>query len=270
MVLSGGALLAIIGGCSSNSSYGFLDAGSDGATTSIIVDAGPSDAKKRTDAKTNVDDDGIDADVVEEEKDAGVKKRDASVVPPAPSCAPDSVSGFTPTWHPPKRVAGACTAAQIQTVLDCTLDPNADATTCKSVLADAANKDCIACAMTESTDATHGPLVMGNGIVSINVAGCVALKTSDVTATGCGAKYDALGECSAFACEATCPVVDDASFADYTQCTAAAEAAGCASYATDAACADPLVAPGAAAEACDLSTNAFVDNAKAYATIFCL
>lgn len=257
ILLSSGILVAVAGGCTSTSSgYGFADAGPD--ATSIVADAGPADAKK-SDAKA-------DAKVVEEE-DAGTTKKDAG--PPPGTCAPGSVASFTPTWHPPARTVGACTPTQVSTILDCLLDPNANPTTCAGVNSAPVNQACIKCAVSESTDASYGPLISGNGIIGVNVAGCVALKTANVTAAGCGAKYQSLGECSTAACEPNCPVIDDASFTEYNKCTADAEANDCSSFATGAACADPLMQTGGAASACEIAGNPFIDNAKAYTTIFC-
>lgn len=265
ILLSCGAFIAIAGGCSSTTNgYGFSDAGPD-AASSIIPDAGGADAlAKRKDAGRDSGDVAIDEDA------APPKRRDAGNPPPPPTCAPDAVTGFSPTWHAPKRIPGACTATQIDTILDCMLDAAANATTCKTILADTANKNCITCAMTPSTAATYGPLIAGDGLITLNLAGCVALKSSNVAATGCAAKYQALSECSDSACAANCPVTDDATFAEYTQCLGTAETGVCAAYVTPSQCIDPLTQVGGVAAACDIgSGGAFIDNAKTFTTIFC-
>lgn len=185
-------------------------------------------------------------------------------------CKPGDVASFEPTWKAPVPPSAKCTQAQIDALLDCLLDENADQTACKTITADKNNKDCGACLLTPSSAAKYGPVISADGLVSVNLAGCIAIKEGDLSANGCGAKFQALNQCGDEACAANCPVTDDASFAAYQKCTQAAEAGACSKFAGDAACIDDLVKEGGAAEDCDLqSAGSFIDNAKKYAGIFC-
>lgn len=261
-------VLAVAAGCSGATTNGFSDAGADGAAASIVPSV---DGGKRKDAKTPDDDD--DPPIVDGgKKDGTATKPDANVKPPPPAtCSPGSVTGFTPTWKPPAKKPGTCTQTQIDSIIECLLDENADQTACKTTLAAAANQACQSCIVTNTPSATqYGALVVGDALVSINYAGCIALKTNDLTANGCGAKYQALGQCTTEACEFNCPVTDDISFNEYQQCAMDAESGGCATYATAAACADPLVQSGAVAQECDLAGGGtFIANAAKYAALFC-
>lgn len=187
------------------------------------------------------------------------------------ACAPGDVSTFEPTWKAPAGMAQAkCTETQVNALLDCQLDENADAAACKALAADKNNQTCGTCLLTNSSAAKYGPLISGEGVISINYAGCIALKDNNVTADGCGAKYQALGQCSTEACATNCPVSDDASFAAYQKCAQKAEeGAACSKFAGDAACVDDLVKAGGAAEDCDISGGDFISNAKKYGIMFC-
>jgi hypothetical protein len=180
----------------------------------------------------------------------------------------DAVKDFAPNWIPPSgKAQGKCTDAQVEALLSCELDPAADQTACKAVIADKNNKDCGTCLESQTGDAKYGPIIIGDGVVQINYAGCIALLEPDVTADGCGAKYQALGECTDTACQ--CPVTDDATFADRNKCLTKAETTVCKSFQADAGCDTDLVAAGAPAEACDISGGEFIDNAIVYGKFFC-
>jgi hypothetical protein len=148
--------------------------------------------------------------------------------PPPPSCpTPADVSTFTaPAFTPPAVKKGACTDQQIQDLYAACFASNA--TACNSF--EQNNAACAACVMT--TPNAPGPLVQqSNGIVALNVAGCVAIVTGDSSSTSCAAGVQANFDCEGAACDAQCPVVDQPSFQLYQQCTQAAEAGGCSKYA---------------------------------------
>lgn len=187
-------------------------------------------------------------------------------------CAPGDTQLFTPSWKPPTAFHQAqCTAAQTALLVDC-LNDVPDAATCKTFIGDAANKDCLRCMVTPETAAKYGPLVSSTVTIQVNVAGCIALATSDVSATGCGAKVLALSQCEEVACESQCPISLDGNpvaYANLLACEAKSISVGCKPYAMDAACADALTADGGAAVACVQSGATFAENAKAMARLFC-
>ncbi len=207
--------------------------------------------------------------------DSGKPKTDAVAPPdtdaePTPLCAPsaEDVKDFTPTWKPPSgKAQKKCSDAQVEAIITCQLDDTADKTACKAIAADKNNKDCAGCLFSDTTVAKYGPLISGDGVIGVNYAGCIALLEPNLTDAGCGAKYQALGECSDTACQ--CPVTDDDTFAARNKCTAKADTTVCKAFAADAACDTDLVAPGAAAEACNISGGAFIDNAMKYGLFFC-
>lgn len=191
------------------------------------------------------------------------------------TCTPGDVSTFTPSWKPPTAFnQGKCTDAQVDAFVDC-LSGLPDTATCKTFGADAANKTCIQCAATPSTAAAYGPLIEGTVTIQVNVPGCIANSTNDVSATGCGAKVLALSECQSAACEANCPVVapdtDNSMFDALLACQdkAAGPTSSCKTYAADAACGDALTGDGGTAAQCNLGGATFGDNAKPMVKLFC-
>ena len=188
------------------------------------------------------------------------------------TCGCSDPSTFTPTWKPPTSFhQGKCTDAQIATFVDC-LNGKPDAATCKTFFNDAANKSCLQCADTPSTAATYGPLVLGTVTIEVNVAGCIALATGDVTATGCGAKVLALSQCELAACEPNCPVSSSdtgAEFMALLACQMKSDAAECKKFADDAACATSVEGDGGVAAACAPNGATFADNAIPMIKLFC-
>lgn len=191
------------------------------------------------------------------------------VTPPvdAGGCAPGDVSAFSPNWVPPKPASAACTDQSIaQYAKDC-LDPQTSNNTACSAF-QSANKACAACLVTPEAATSYGAAIAGgNGVISLNVGGCIALLSGDLGATGCGAKYEANRQCGAAACDDPCPIPngDDPAFQKYLKCLNDSEKTVCKSYAT-AVC--PEADAGAVA-ACALNGSSFVDNFKALAPVFC-
>ncbi len=188
------------------------------------------------------------------------------------TCAPGDVSTFTPAWKPPTAFnQGKCTDAQIAAFVDC-LSGIPDAATCKTFGADVANKACIACAATPSTASGYGPLIEGTVTIQVNIPGCIANTTGDVSTTGCGAKGLALIECKSLACEGNCPVPvgdDGTDFNALLACQDKSVDTTCKTYATAASCADALTSDGGAASQCNLAGASFRDNAIPMIKLFC-
>jgi hypothetical protein len=196
----------------------------------------------------------------------------ACVRQPTNTCGCSDSSTFMPTWKPPTRFTqGKCTDVQIAAFVDC-LNGKPDAATCKTFTGDAANKSCLQCAETPSTAATYGPLVVGTVTIQVNVSGCIALATGDVSATGCGAKVLALSQCEQTACEPNCPVSSSdtgAEFMALLACQMNSDTTVCKKFADDAACAASVEGDGGVATMCALSGATFADNAIPMIKLFC-
>ena len=201
--------------------------------------------------------------------DAAVPANDAADA--ASGCSPGNVAGFAPQWISPMPLHQAkCSGAQIGTLIDCLFNANANVATCDAFFADANALDCQTCAVTGATEPSLGPLVISiDGLVTLNVAGCIARTSNQLTATGCGAKVAASSQCASAACDANCPVPDgDAKALDArNKCQRAAIAGACSSYQKDAeTCSTPLLQTASAA--CGTGSN-FTDIAINMATLFC-
>lgn len=256
------AILAVAAGCSSSTTYFATDGGANAEGGSIVAgEDGGTTTKKDAGKK----DSGV---VEEEEEDSGVVTKDAgkkdSAVPL--TCSPSSISGFSPTWIPPKTLhSSACTVTNATLAVDCTFDPNADPTACQAFTNNSANAACISCVFTNSTDSSYGPIVMEGDIGNLNLAGCIAALAS----SGCGAKFQAAQQCQAAACTG-CPDPNGGpqALANYQQCQDDSLSSVCASYETAAACADPLIQAGGSAAACADGAT-FVLRARSLAKLFC-
>jgi hypothetical protein len=191
------------------------------------------------------------------------------------ACPPAALGSWQP---PPYRHASpvqptACTAALIADFYASCLGPMASAAACDASWGnnqDATHQTCQSCLVTPVTAATWGAVVQfGSGAtVSLNVGGCIELL--DANATGgvaCATSVQQADECEHKACDATCPVTDDASFADWKACIAAASAGACAAYTAAAGCARSELDAGPAARC--ISGAAFQDQFTAIASVFC-
>lgn len=197
----------------------------------------------------------------------GGRDGDAIAVVDAGKCAPGDVSTFSPNWVPPKPASAACTEQAIaQYAKDC-LDPTTRSSSACSAF-QAANKACVGCLVTPDSASAYGAAISrANGVISLNVGGCIALLSGDLGASGCGGKYEAQRQCAAAACDDACPIPegDDPAFQQYLECLGDSEKTSCKTYA-NAVCPEP---DAGAVAACSLSGSSFVDNFKALAPIFC-
>lgn len=211
--------------------------------------------------------------------DSGTKKETGSVTPDdgsASTCAPGDVSAFSPTWKPPiGKATGACTTAQVNNVIDCAFDATAAASAaCKAFTADMSNDACTQCVISSSSAATTGALIQSTGgTVSLNIAGCLAAAAGDVTATSCGAKYQALSQCQDAACIDNCPVDqndDGTQLKALNDCETAAQSGVCTTYLNAADCVNTLAGDGGAGEFCfGTSADTFQTLAKTLGVYFC-
>lgn len=236
------------------------------------VDEGPFDGGPASDAGARSDGTTVRVDGGDPKgpKDGGPSKRDVAVTDPPPDvCAPANIAGFVPAVVPPAPArSGKCSVAQLEAIIDCTFDANAGSNACDTLLDDAANQACTGCILTDVTQPAYGPIIVDDNIARLNVAGCVARASNDLSATGCGARLASAEQCADAACAASCPLLDDVSYAQYEQCTEDAMAGPCSAYADSLACLDAVTSPSGAAAQCALE-NDFISTAKAYARLFC-
>lgn len=174
----------------------------------------------------------------------------------ASACYPHALAGFSPTWHPPPAL-GACTMVQLQTFAHCMFDSTPDAS-CPAFFASAANAGCNSCMNTPSTASHWGTFVSSHGFLDLNVAGCIARLSGDVSSAGCGAKYGALMECREAMCDPYCSAPSDRyeCLSNASACTTVVDLGSCSTLPQ-------------AAEPCDPAGLDAVGATIRYGNIFC-
>jgi hypothetical protein len=132
----------------------------------------------------------------------------------------------------------------------------------------ASNPTCQACIESAASATAYGPLVLANGFVEANVAGCIEIEAPSYFA--CAQAQQALSDCELAACAANCPVVDQSSLLDYEVCAAEADQGGCLAYNEASLCLQDEVEAGASSspEALCLSTT-FQAFYAAIVPVFC-
>ncbi len=138
--------------------------------------------------------------------DAGSFTYDAGTfgnTPPAVTCDPQSVGGFTPKWTPPEAwKQGACSATQISSFYTACLTPPISAQTCGAFVQ--ANGSCATCLQSQDTDAKAAAIVWHEhqAYWTVNVAGCIANAMGHQQS--CNACWAAQGTSATFQQFATC------------------------------------------------------------------
>jgi hypothetical protein len=147
-------------------------------------------------------------------------------------CKPTLPDAYVPTWIPPNAPSAACTASQIQMLYDDCFGPTSSGSLCNTFLSQSSNAACQACMETPIASSTYGATIEwhSGGSLDINGGGCVALIDGDLTANGCGAKYEAWLSCQIAACSYCAP-------GTYESCAVPAQSTTCAAYQTAAQCA---------------------------------
>ncbi len=194
----------------------------------------------------------------------------APVEEPSESCGVPDVLDFTPSFKTPAPFnQGKCSDAQADALL-CLFDAAADQAACSKLVDDPSNDDCFKCIYTASSSKELGPVIITGSLGSLNIAGCIARVSSDVTDQGCGAKVQAFDQCVDEACNANmpCPESEGDALEARKACEQTAGTTVCASFAAAAHCADVLIADGGAAHVC-AETGDFVADAKRLAHFFC-
>jgi hypothetical protein len=191
----------------------------------------------------------------------------------AGACRPGDVQTYEPgpyhfaagAWRGLCAVDGPAGNGQDRLFFEKCLAPDATPETCAAFQVDPANADCAKCILTANTAADrdgYGPLINQGTFITTNVAGC--LELSDPSALSCAKAVQALSGCELRACEANCPVHDQASRAAYDACATHADHDGCLPYASAAACTS-----GAAASAPLCFLSSFTDFYYAVVALFC-
>ncbi len=155
------------------------------------------------------------------------------------SCHPGNVETFMPASyrHAAPRGQGACVADDagsdpIHEYYDDCFGPDMSKATCDAFAA--SNPTCKACIESAEGATAYGPLIVANGFVEANVAGCIEIEgLSNLT---CAQAQQALSDCELAACAANCVVVDSTSLLAYETCAAQADDGGCQAYASAAQC----------------------------------
>jgi hypothetical protein len=136
------------------------------------------------------------------------------------------VTGWSPRWVAPRAPQSSCTGSQVQSIYDACESTSGTRAACSGQ-----DGPCADCIYTSTADAKYGPYVYDNMIGLVNDAGCIALVEGNTTATGCGAKVQALDMCMEQACASACT---RAQWSVFVQCRNTAAKTVCAAY-TDAA-----------------------------------
>ena len=186
------------------------------------------------------------------------------------TCQPGDVRTFVPVAYRPATGAwqDVCSSNQIADFYAACIasgtDAGASTVSCEAFSqASASNAACAKCILTPESMAAYGPLVDHGTFITENVGGCVEL--TDPPGLVCAKAQQALAGCELAACEANCPVHDNASRDSFDTCTTAASSAGCQAFATQASCVATLAEAGTST-AC---VTSFHDFYNAVVPVFC-
>jgi hypothetical protein len=188
------------------------------------------------------------------------------------ACAPISSGTFTPQWKQPAPFAqGLCSDAQIDGFYSACLSPPVNPAACDTFVQ--ANGDCSKCIQSDDTDSNQGPILWhaSRSYYTVNIPGCIANAEQNMSASGCGAAYQAVLECNQSECSA-CFTPTSGSFANFVACEKAAVKGDCAPFndKLHTACADSLHdAAAPAAECVPAASAAAFDVYKRIAPLFC-
>lgn len=142
-----------------------------------------------------------------------------------PSCTAALPGSYVPTWIPPSTPASVCSPSQVQALYDDCAGPARSTTTCNAFESVPSNGACAACMETPIASSTYGATISwhSGGGLEANIGGCMALKDGDLSASGCGAKYENWQSCLIAACS-YCPP------GTYESCATPAGSTTCGAY----------------------------------------
>jgi hypothetical protein len=168
-------------------------------------------------------------------EDAGLFEDSSSgaVEDVASSCQPSDVLTFVPgAYQPAVPPSGACLGADggglWDDFYDACLGPDKNNERCTAFKQTPANAACAACVLTPDTASQLGPILSYGQFVGGNVAGCIEITTPGHLS--CAKAVEGLSDCETAACQANCPVTDQASLGAWQMCVAQADQAGCQSW----------------------------------------
>jgi hypothetical protein len=133
---------------------------------------------------------------------------------------------------------------------------------------DAVHQACQDCLVTPVSAATWGAVIQFGPTVSLNVGGCIEMLDPGPSGVACATSVQQADDCEHKACDATCPVTDDASFANWKACVSASASGTCASYTAAAACASRQELDAGPAARC-INAPTFQDQFTAIGQVFC-
>ena len=236
------SLAAIVGaisyGCSSTNDAttpsGDEDGGGPGDSGGRHDSSGSVDSSSPVDSSNSIDSsnpaDGggrVDGSVSDAARDAHPSSDSAT--DGAARCQPGDVSGFAPpAYVPAHRQLGVCTPTQINDFYTHCFDVGRSTAACDADKA--AAPTCTTCLEVPSTASSWGATYTHNGVVTVNVAGCMEIL-GGTAGLDCAKKSQVSAACDDSACVANCPIIDDASFQLYLACVQQAATNGCMAYA---------------------------------------
>jgi len=157
---------------------------------------------------------------------------DGGPVLPVGACVPQNKPATPTPWQQPHALRrNVCSPQEATSIVKCLFQQQ----DCQAQVSAA----CHACSVSSPADPYAGALIVSKQgeTPAINVEGCIAALSGDISANGCGPKYVARFECEANACEHC--VQDEQAF---VACADQADRSVCAAQAAAATCADPYLA----------------------------
>jgi hypothetical protein len=194
--------------------------------------------------------------------EAGPQPASTCSAPAGGACAPQAIPMFSPVQHPPRVVHGACTAAQIDQIVEACFGE--DMSSCSSLIFNSANTTCYECMVTSAGSASYGPVINGGEVqgLALNTAGCLQLV--DPCQGPCAAIAAAEEECEAASCGGACTAED------FDQCSTLATQCTCAAYENAYEdCYAGGLAKNPAVSSCISANTDTVTLTKTYVTLFC-
>jgi hypothetical protein len=188
----------------------------------------------------------------------------------ASSCHASDVSTYVPaTYQSAVAPSAACLGADggetWDAFFEACLGPDKSKASCDAFTATPSNAACAACVLTSYMSDRLGPIIDYGDFVGGNVAGCIELTTpADLS---CAEEVQALTNCEIAACEANCPVSDEASLAARESCSSNVDALGCYSFNQSASSCRAVEADAGVAGPC--MDAAFNDFYEAVVPLFC-
>jgi hypothetical protein len=194
-----------------------------------------------------------------------------ATVDAASSCNASDVSTYVPSAYqaaaaPSNACLGSDGAGLWDAYYDACLAPTTQSEdACVAFRATAANAACATCILTPYASSRLGPIVDYGAFVGGNIAGCIEVETFGQLP--CAKAVQALTECEIAACQANCPVSDEASLGAREACGMQADQAGCQPFFQAATACRAAEADAGVASSC--SDTAFKDFFDQVVPSFC-